>query len=245
MNYDTYKFSKEELFINLTIIIVTLIVAGRLFYGTFWAAIVMSPLIIPILKQRKDSLRLKRVQQLNIEFKDMLGSLADSMSIGYSVENALRECYKEMLSVYGVNSDICKELRIIMSRIKLNITVESAIEDFATRSTLEDAKMFAQVFTIAKRTGGNMVYVVKNVANNIRQKRIVKDELNVIVSSKKFEQRIMTLIPALIVIYIGTTSSGFLDVMYQTWAGRIIMTICIVLYAISYLWSVKIMSIEI
>ena len=50
-------------------------------------------------------------------------------------------------------------------------------------------------------------------------------------ASRIFEQRIMNLIPFLIVLYIDLTSPGFFSVMYGTWMGRSVMTMCLAAYA--------------
>ena len=53
----------------------------------------------------------------------------------------------------------------------------------------------------------------------------------------------MNVLPFLIILYIDITSDGFLDVMYQTLTGRIIMTVCLLLIGISCWFSGRILNI--
>ena len=76
-----------------------------------------------------------------------------------------------------------------------------------------------------------MTYVIKSVSNNIAMKEAVKEEISVATSAKRFEQKIMTIIPIFLMLYVSVASPGFLDVMYDTWMGRIVMTICLIFYA--------------
>ena len=54
--------------------------------------------------------------------------------------------------------------------------------------------------------------VIKRVIENIVIKESVKEEINVAINDKKLEQRIMTVIPLLLIGYISMASPGFLDI---------------------------------
>ena len=64
-------------------------------------------------------------------------------------------------------------------------------------------------------------------------------------AAKQFEQKIMNLIPFFLVLYGDVSSPGFFDMMYQTGAGRGIMTGCLVLYAAAYALAGRILRIEV
>ena len=64
-------------------------------------------------------------------------------------------------------------------------------------------------------------------------------------ASKQFEQRIMTMIPFFIVLYIDMTSPGFFNIMYSTGIGRILMTLCMAVYITAIAIARRIMKIEI
>ena len=65
------------------------------------------------------------------------------------------------------------------------------------------------------------------------------------ISSKKMEQKIMNMVPFLIIFYIGTTSKGFFDVLYHNVIGVIVMTVCLFFYGTAYLFSKRIVEIEV
>lgn len=187
----------------------------------------------------------KKIEEMEKQFKDMLISVSDALGTGYSMENALKESYRDLVNIYGYDSDICQELRLVISRIKLNVNVEKAIEDFANRSYIENAKTFSQIFSVARKTGGNITDIIKDVTDDIVLKQTVKEEIVVAMSEKKMEQKIMTIIPIFLVEYVNMSSKGFLDIMYDTLMGKVIMTICLGGYIMAYFWSEKIMSVEI
>jgi len=64
-------------------------------------------------------------------------------------------------------------------------------------------------------------------------------------ASKQIEQKIMSMIPFFIVLYIDLTSPGFFNIMYSTGIGRILMTLCMIIYIVALVTAKLIMRIEI
>lgn len=243
---DNYiKISRKEYFLNISAIVAIIFIASKLFYGSYIVGVIMLPLGIPLLKQRKKIIYKKKMSALESQFKDMLISVADAMSTGYSIENAIKESYRDLLPVYGYDSDICRELRLMISRIKLNVTVETIFSDFANRSNMNNVKLFSRMLSVAKKTGGNLNEIIKSVTDDIVLKQATKEEIDVAANAKKLEQKIMTVIPMLLILYVNVTSPGFLDVMYYTVMGRVVMTVCLVCYVGAYIWSEKIVDIKV
>ena len=230
--------SKKEMLANLVMIELVVIIVGKLFYGSFIAGVIISPLSMLIYKERKKQIIQRKTRQLEIQFKDMLISVSDALKVGYSFENAIRECYRDMCSIYGVDSVICGEIKIMISQIKLNIRTQEVVDNFAKRVDLKNAKLFSQIFQVAKSTGGNMTEIIKSVTDDIVLKETTRDEI----TEKRMEQRIMSVIPIFIILYITVTTPGFLDVMYASVLGKLIMTGCIAAYVMAYLWGERIIQ---
>ena len=186
----------------------------------------------------------KRLEQLNLEFKEGILLLSSFLSAGYSVENAFASSARELAILYGEDGLISKEFRHIESQIRMNRSVEQALSEFAGRSGLDDVKNFAEVFAAAKRSGGELVSIISHTADVIRDKVQVRQEILTMTASKQFEQKIMNMIPFFIVLYIDMTSPGFFHIMYTTGIGRILMTICMALYVAAFFIAKRIMKIE-
>ena len=236
------SISKKEMLANLVMIELVVIIVGKLFYGSFIAGVIISPLSMLIYKERKKQIIQRKTRQLEIQFKDMLISVSDALKVGYSFENAIRECYRDMCSIYGVDSVICGEIKIMISQIKLNIRTQEVVDNFAKRVDLKNAKLFSQIFQVAKSTGGNMTEIIKSVTDDIVLKETTRDEITASVTEKRMEQRIMSVIPIFIILYITITTPGFLDVMYASVLGKLIMTGCIAAYVMAYLWGERIIQ---
>ncbi len=245
IQYMEYKFSRMEyLKYGIGGLLIEALFA-YIFYESLIVFVVMLPALLPYFRIIKKSLCKKRKEILKKEFKELCMSLAAQMSAGYSIENSIKESYREMKELYGEDSNICRELKTMIEKLKYNVKLEEMMLQLAVRSENEDIRLFSEVLSIAKQSGGDMIQIVKSAALNISEKTDVEREIKSILSEKKFEQTIMNIIPLVMVLYIKVTSPGMMAVMYQTITGKIIMSICFAIYIIAFLLGKKIMDIEV
>lgn len=236
------SISKKEKIANALVIQVIMITLGKLFYGNFIAGIFLTPVTVVLYKERIKSMIVKKRRTLERQLKDMLSSISDGLKTGYSVENAIKESYRDMRLMYGEESEICRQIKIMVSQLKLNAGTEKVIWEFSKRIQLKNAGLFAQIFQVAKKTGGNMPEVIKSVTDDIVLKEEAKEEISTTITEKRIEQKVMTVIPIFIIMYITISSPGFLDIMYNSLLGRMVMTVCIIAYVAAYIWGEKIIQ---
>lgn len=245
IDYSTYipPASEKFLFGAEGLLIVSVI--GYLFYRTWIAILIFSPFILFYIKEKEKEKREKRIRTLNLEFKEAMIALVSALNAGYSIENAFKEGLKDLYLIYGQESLITKEFQYMVGQIEMNVTIESLLEEFAGRSGIEDIKSFSEVFSTAKRSGGDLIMIIQSTVENISQKIEVQREIITLLTQKQFEQKIMNAVPFIIIIYVNISSPGFLDPLYGNVAGVIIMTACLGIYLTSYYISKKIVKIDI
>lgn len=245
IDYGKYHFSiRESIWYSLQGGLVVGCIA-YFFYRSVLACVFLLPVFVFFLQEKRRELAKKRRQELSMQFKDMILSVSANQKAGYSVENAIREAYRDMLMLYGKDSYICKELSFIMKGLDNNVVLEKLLYNLGVRSRVPDILQFADVFLIAKRNGGNMTEILAETASTMEQKVEVDREIQVLISSKQMEQKIMNVVPFLIIFYISITSKGFFDVLYHNLAGIVIMTICLIIYFIAFRMSRQIVEIEV
>ena len=87
--------------------------------------------------------------------------------------------------------------------------------------------------------------IISRTARIISDKSDVEREIETSLAAKKYEQRIMSVMPCGIIIYMEAASPGFLDVMYTTTFGFMAMTGCLLVYAGAVYWGAKIVDIRV
>ena len=208
-DYQDYRFSwKERLRMGLEY----LALSGGfayLFYRS-WAVFAMLWGLYPIYRRRKkQQMVCKRQDLLCRQFKDSIQCAASSMAAGYSIENAFREAYAEMRMQYGPDALITGELRYINSCLSLNVPLEQLLYDFANRSGLEDVRSFCEVFTFAKRSGGDFIKIIHMTADRISEKNELMEAIGTEIAGKRMEQKLMNLMPLFILLYVDFSFGGY------------------------------------
>ena len=216
-----------------------------LFYRSLWAFLLLPPAMLIFQRIDKKDQERRRRDLLTRQFKDALVSFTAALRAGYSMENSVSECLREMEDVFGTGSPICMELTLMINELKLGIPIEEAFENMAARSGVEDIDTFASVFKIAKRSGGDMIGIIKKTSDDISAKVDTKNEISVLISAKKLEQNLMFLMPPGIILYMDLTSPALLDPLYGNFKGAAIMTVCLGIYIAAYLTANKITAIEV
>lgn len=244
-DYGDYHFSAKEGMLAVLESALLILAIGYFFYRSLIACVLLLPLFGFLMKEKKRDLSKKRRQELNVQFKDLVLTLSANMKAGYSVENALREAYRDMEPLYGMDSPIALEMRHMIRGMENNVVLERLLYDLGLRSHLPDIMQFADVFLIAKKSGGNLTEILEKTAAVIEQKIETDKEIQLMISAKKMEQKIMNLVPFLIIFYIGTTSKGFFDVLYHNLLGIVVMTVCLAFYGAAWRLSRKIVDIEV
>lgn len=245
INYNSYNLKIKEYLICEILIMCAAGVYSYIFYKSIIAFFIMIMPSYFYIKFIKKVLIKRRLKALNLQFKEFCMSLSAQLSAGYSLENALTEVYRELSQIYGDNSYICKEVKNIIIKLKINITIEDGFKSLAERSSIEDIRLFSEVMCIAKKNGGDMIEIVRNTAVSICRKIDVEREINIIVNGKKYEQSIMNIVPIILVLYMDTTSPDIMEVMYNSVLGRVIMTICFIAYILAFYIGLRIADIKV
>ncbi len=239
------EMNKSELIQGVVEGVVIIILFGYFFYRSIVITILMIPLIYFYLIYKGKGLKEKKKHALLIQFKELLNSVNGSIQAGYSVENAFLEADKDLRQLFGSNSEIVKEISIIRRGIENNLNIISLIEDFAFRSGIEEIESFAGILAIGRKSGGNMSANMESYVRVIEEKTEVMQEIDTMVSARKFEQRIMNVIPFLIIFYVELTNKGFFAVLYHNIFGNLVMTVTMSIYILSIYFSDKIIDIRI
>lgn len=212
------------------------------FYRSFWAVVPLSG--VGVLYYRM--LRQKHVercrQRLVMEFRECILSVGTALRAGYAVENAFVECRNDMRMLFGEHSLIYQELELIRRGMVINITLEELLKDLADRSHSDELQQFAEVFVIAKRSGGSLADIINSSAEIIGRQIVMRQEVQTLLSGRQMEQTVMKLMPFGILIYISVAYPGYFDVLYHNWQGILIMTACLAVYLAAFVMSDRIVK---
>ncbi len=242
MRYDVYRPKIRELIMIVIIWVGISAAFAYFFYRSKWAFLLFLmffPLYFRVVKRNQIK---KRKWNLKNQFSDALMGIATTLQAGNSVENSFRKTYFEMVRLHGKDSDIAKEFYTISKGLDNNLTLESLLSDFANRCEIEEIVDFTDIFTVGKRSGGNLREMITACCNTISEQLQLQREFRIQLSARQFELRIMGCVPFGILIYIGTSSKGYFDCLYHNITGIGIMSVCLMVYLAAYFWGTAIIE---
>lgn len=216
-----------------------------LFYHSFLAMVFLFPFLGVYLFKWQQQCILKKKQEFIIQFADAIRAISGALAVGYSVENSIREARKELLLLYKESDRIVVEFLYMERQLKMNMTIEKVLEEFAGRVQIEEVNSFITVFKTSKRTGGDQVAIIRNTVRILHESVDVKKEIQTILAARRFEFRIMTMVPFAILAYMQAAFSEFMSVLYHTPEGVCVMTVCLIVDAAAYLIGEKVMDIAV
>ena len=130
-------------------------------------------------------------------------------------------------------------------KLDANQTIEAAMEDFAKRSGLEEAETFAEIFAVGKRNGGDLIGIMEDTARTITQIVETERQASMALASRRYEQKVMNLVPFGMILYLRIGCPGFLDPLYGNLAGICVMTSVLGLYLLAWHLGKRLLDIEV
>ena len=177
---------------------------------------------------------------LRNHFRDFLSALHTAQAAGYSLENGIRSAAEDMERLYGSGDILVRELREILRQMQFQKPAEQLLLELGERSGTEEIRAFGEVLAIGRRSGGNMRHVLERTWKNLCEKIDTEQEIDTVIAAQKYEQKLMSMMPAAIIVYLRFSFPGFLEKLYGNAAGAAVMTGCLALYLTAYLMGRRI-----
>jgi len=245
-DYDTYAMKKIEYMFYVLQAAIGIGIVSYIFYRSFWVTGITVFLGFLYPKYKRKHLIYKQKQELALQFKEALYIISASLTAGQSVEMAFRYSVKDLKVLYlDPETPIIKEIELINHKMDLNGTIEEGLVSFARRAHLEEVTNFVDVFIACKRRGGNLVEIIRNTSRNIAEKIQIKQEIETLITEKKFEQKVLFGMPVFLIYMLDSSSPEFMAPVFTQVVGRIGMTVSVALFITAYVISSKIIRIEV
>lgn len=244
-DYDDYRLSWKEVLWGLCKSAAATGAFAYMFYRSWIGCLAWPAAAALWLKGDRKRKTKRRKERLALQFCDAIQAAAAGMQAGYSVENAFLEAEREIRSLHGEDSEMSRELAAVRKGLKNGIPLEQMLQGLGRRCGVEEIRDFAEAFAAAKRMGGNLRAIVLRTVELTRQRMEAEREIQAILAARKYEQKVMMLIPFFLFVYLQLSSPGFFDVLYHNAAGRAVMTGALALYLAACGLSARIMDIRV
>lgn len=160
----------------------------------------------------------KRIEaRLNLferQFVDSLRIAARALRAGHPLVGAFQSISQEigepMGSIFG---EICQEQA-------LGLDLQESMRRTANTTRNTDLKLFATAVHIQMTSGGNLAELMDSLAAVMRSRMKLNRRVRVLMASTQMNKQTLIAIPILLFILLNVISPEYMEVFYNTWAGR-------------------------
>ena len=225
MDYNEYIFSRRENIIFWSLMVTGSICLSLLFYGTLLLAFVPMLFYRRIKAFTAEELTKRRNARFLEQFKDLLFILSTSVGAGRGIGEGLVESMPSMCDIHGEDSLMYRELLIMKDRLQVGKEDEiQVLMDLGAKTGFEDVLDFVTVCRICRSTGGNLVLALNKAASVIIEKMTIENEINGIISRKEKEGLMIFAMPIAVIFFLDLMAGDYVEPLYSTIYGRLIMT---------------------
>lgn len=260
LNYNVYVMKAAEKLLYMLLLFVAGGSVGLIFYGGLFKSEGQATLMTTIsnlvvfsvvgllaikyfLPTINASLKKKRTEKLKKQFCDFASALTNALASGMNMNDSLQAVYNDLQSQYSEDAFIVKEVQEIINGVNNNIPIETMLEDFGTRSGINDIVNFSKVFATCYRTGGDIKSVVRRTTEIISEKIMISSEIETAITSNKMQMNIMNVLPIVIVFMMRMMSQDFAN-SFSSIIGVVGLTVSVALTIGAYKLGQKIMDIK-
>ena len=246
LSYDTYTLTMKEKRDCAIISGVCLFIVSYIFYRSALVS-ALSVLAVPVCaRQYAIALGERRRELLLTQFRDFLYSLSASFAAGRQMRDGLAEARDNLRLMYDDKSPMLREISGMLVKLdESRASEEEVLRDFAGRSSIMDVRSFFDTYFICRMTGGDVNSAISKTSEMLIEKIGVEREIKAITSQKRFEGKIISVMPVAVILLLNVASPEYIEVLYTTATGRVIMTAALAGIAYSYHAIMKLTRIEV
>src|SRR5579859_1329099 len=114
-----------------------------------------------------------------------------------------------------------EEFGQILQELNLGGDLEDALARLLLRVSSEDAKLLATAVAVQRRTGGNLVEVLGQMAAMLRERERLRRDVRVLTTAPRVSGYVVALLPVLTVLAMYFTSRYYVDTLLSEPIGRL------------------------
>ncbi len=182
---------------------------------------------------------LGRQRKLESQLVELLQMLASGLRAGFGLMQAVESASDQLTPPISI------ELRRFIRDTAMGASVESALANLNERVGSSDWDIVITAILIQRSVGGNLAEILDNVANTMRERVRIKNEIRTLTSQQRMTGYVIGGIPIGLGIVFSMINWDFMSLMFTESVGRMMLGAGAVLWTIGFMIIRKIVDIEV
>jgi tight adherence protein B len=180
-----------------------------------------------------------RAEKLREQLPDVLTIMASSLRAGHSFLQALDTTAKE------IAQPAATEFQRVVAEIRLGRGAEDALGALAERVGSADFKWAVLAVNIQREVGGNLAEILDNVSDTLRERAMMRRQIQVLTSEGRLSAWVLALMPFAIGLYMFTTNRDYIMLLFTSKVGLMMVGGAAFLLIAGVVWMKKIVDIDV
>jgi tight adherence protein B len=138
-----------------------------------------------------------------------------------------------------------REFERVLADEKLGVPLENGMAVVARRMENRDLEQVTLVASLQRDTGGNTAEVLDRVADTVRERQELRRLVATLTAQGRMSRWVVTALPIVLTLVISAMSPTYLEPLFHTTAGQVMLAISVVLLISGSLAIKKIVNIKV
>lgn len=225
-NLSKYELNSKEKTVLYLCMGIAALSLSMLLYRNILFAILVIPFASKIRVFAEEHLSERRRKKYLAQFKDFLFMASTAVGAGRSMKDAIGEAIPSLSNIHGEDAVLVRDLTKAYERMEKGRENDIAVlNEMADCSGLEDVSDFVTIYEICKSSGASLITALNKAAGVIMEKMSIEKEIEELVKRKESEGMVILVMPVLVLLFLNIFAPDYIAPMYETLAGRMIMSI--------------------
>jgi tight adherence protein B len=182
--------------------------------------------------------RRKRSNRLDEQLVEALMLMAGGLRAGYSFLQATEAIVREL------ESPIRDEFEAVLQDLRVGVQMEEALVTLAERTGTEEFDMMVTAVLVQRSSGGNLAEILETIAFTIRERMRIRREVSTLTAQERMSSYVVGVLPIVAFVFLTFANPGYLDLLFGTMAGRLLLAGAVGLELIGFVIIRKIVDIK-
>jgi len=183
--------------------------------------------------------RKARVAKLNSQLPEALTIISNALKAGFGLLQAMDNAAEQL------SHPISTELGRTIHEMNIGSSAEEALVALSERSGSYDLDIVVTAILVQRTVGGNLGEILDNVADTMRERIRIRGEIKTLTAQQKLTGLVIGFIPIGVGVLFQIMSPGYIEPLFTTFVGRMMIGVAVVLEVIGVMVIQRILDIEV
>ena len=184
-------------------------------------------------------LRERRRAKFNDQLVDALGTMANALRAGFSINQAFESV------VESGEKPIAQEFTVLLQQLRVGLPFEDALTSLDRRVGSDDLTLVCTSIDIARRTGGNLTDIFDKISETIRGRQRIERRVRTLTAQGRLQGVIVSLMPLVLGVAMTILKPDVMRPFLLSRTGALCVGAALALIATGWLVIRKIIRIDV